>query len=270
MRIFIFLSCLIVVLFFSTSVKENYMGIVSNILSLSFVFGGTLIATLISFPAEKIKNLRHVIRNVYNTKPFDYVSTTKTIIHIARDYRREGFRTVEETAREIKNPLLKVGLQLIADNCDWHRIKTALDKDYIFSRLQNDSTERIVRSMAKYAPSFGLAGTIIGLMRIFPQLSQPENIGGAMSLALLTTLYGVLLANLIFLPLSNKMKDRNADEEIVYQFILEALHCIHQKEYSIVIEQRLSAIMPADAMQKYQSYRSDLAESMHLSIAENS
>lgn len=265
---FIFFSVILIgIIFFSSSFYENYHGILSNILSISFVFGGTLIATLISYPIEKIKQVKAVVEKSYHTEKFDYAEKAINIIHLARDYKRLGFKSLEEASKMTYNSYLKLGFQLIADSCTWDQIKSTLDKEFLFDSLENDCAQRIIRSMAKYAPAFGLTGTIIGLMRIFPQLSNPDNIGSAISLALLTTLYGVLASNLAFLPIANKLKDDASDDEVMYRFILEGLQCIHEKEYSIVIEQKLSALMPRHELIKYQKGKT---ESLNLSMAENS
>ncbi|MEI6128359.1 MAG: MotA/TolQ/ExbB proton channel family protein [Pseudomonadota bacterium] len=266
MKFIIFLVCFIAIVFFSASLQENYQGLVSNILSICFVFGGTLLATLISYPLEKIKSIRDVIKRAYYIEKFDYAETTKLVVNITRVYKRLGFKPLEEAAQTITNPYLKLGIQLIADNAEWEQIKSTTEKEFIFDGLQSDNARRIIHAMAKYAPAFGLAGTIIGLMMIFPQLSNPKNIGGSMSLALLTTLYGVLTANLILLPLENKLKDNADDDEFMYRYIIESLHCIQQREHSVVIEQRLSALMPKYELYKY---KADKEETMQLRIAEN-
>jgi len=267
MKFIVFLVCFVCVILFSSSLYENYHGILYNMLSIFFVFGGTLTATFISFPVKKIRQITEAVKKAYEIEKFDYAESTRQIIHAAREYKRLGFKSLEESSKDTNNPYLKLGFLLIADSCTWDHIKTTIKKEFIFDSLQNDSSQRIVRSMAKYAPAFGLAGTIVGLMRIFPQLSNPVNIGGAMSIALLTTLYGVLASNLVFFPIANKLRDNASEDEIVYRFVIEALHCINEKEYSIVIEQRLSSVMPKYQLLKYQS---DKTESLQLRMAENS
>lgn len=254
------------IIFFSVSMQENYQVIVSNILSFCFVIGGTLLATIISYPLDKMKNLVSIVKKAYYIQKFDYAEGTRKIIHIAREYKRLGFKTLEEAAQNLENPYLKLGLKLIADNSEWEHIKSAIQKEFVYDSLQSENGQRIIHAMAKYAPAFGLAGTIVGLMMIFPQLTNPKNIGSALSLALLTTLYGVLAANLILLPLENKLKDNAADDEIMYRFVIEALQCIQEREYSVIIEQRLTALMPKQQMARYEHEKTDGA---HLKIAQN-
>ncbi|MCP4717448.1 MAG: hypothetical protein GY868_20185 [Deltaproteobacteria bacterium] len=265
MRIILFTSCIIGIMFFSSSIEGNYKWIVSNIFSLLFVLGGTLIATLISFPADKIRHIKSIIKKVYTTCQFDYADITNTAIRVARNYKKYGFKTLEQEAAELENPYLKLGLEMIADNRSLEYIINTLEKEFVFDCIENENAERILRSMAKYAPAFGLAGTIIGLMRVFPQLTNPVIIGSAMSLALLTTLYGVLISNLIFLPLANKLKDIASDDEISFRFVNETLECIHEQEYSVVIEQRLIGLMPRNAAKQYHSSKSRA----NLKLAEN-
>ena len=267
MKFIIFIISFVCIIFFSSSLHESYQGIISNLISILFVLGGTLIATLISFPVEKIKQISGVLKKAYEIEKFDFKETTRSTLQLVREYKRFGFKTLESASKEVKNPYLRLGYQLIADRCKWKMIQTAIEKEFIYDTTQNESSQRILRSMAKYAPSFGLAGTIIGLMKVFPQLLNPVNMGSAISIALLTTLYGVLSSNLIFMPLANKLKENSSDEEIVLRFNLEALKCIYDKDYTIVIEQRLSALMPKHELIKYQTEKS---EPLQLRIAENS
>ncbi len=207
-----------------------------------------------------------MLKKAYELEKFDYSDTTKYTLQLVREYKKYGFKTLESASKDVTNPYLSLGYQLIADRCEWEQIKTAIEKEFIYDTIQNESSQRILRSMSKYAPSFGLAGTIIGLMKVFPQLENPVNIGSAISIALLTTLYGVLTSNLIFMPLANKLKDNSTDEEIVLSFNLEALKCIYDKDYTIIIEQRLAGLMP-----KHELYKISIGEirALQLRISEN-
>lgn len=266
MKAIIFGISFLCVIFFSVSLQENFQAIISNILSICFVLGGTFLATLISFPLEKLRGVVSVVKKAYYVQKFDYAFWTREVIHIAREYKRLGFKALEDSAASCKNPYLKIGLHLIADNSSWEEIQTAVEKEFVYDSLQSENAQRIIHAMAKYAPAFGLAGTIIGLMMVFPQLTNPKHIGSAISLALLTTLYGVLSANLILLPLENKLKDNAADDEILYRFVIEALQCIQNRDYSVVIEQRLTAVMPRHQHLRYMRQK---RTPTHLKIAQN-
>lgn len=267
MRFVIFIISFICIIFFSATLNESYHAVLTNIISVAFVVGGTLIATLISYPAEKIKQISAILKKTYEIEKFDYTDVTRYTVQLAREYKKGGFKVLESSAREVTNPYLSLGYRLIADRCEWQQIKTAIEKEFIYDTTQNESAQRILRSMARYAPAFGLAGTIIGLMKVLPQLLEPINIGSAISVALLTTLYGVLTANLIFMPLANKLKENSSDEEIILRFILESLKCVFDRDYTINIEQRLSGLMPKHELLKY---RADQTTPVQLKIAANS
>jgi len=266
MKAILFGISFLCVIFFSVSLQENFQAIISNILSIAFVFGGTFLSTLISFPLEKLRGVVAVVKKAYAVQKFDYASWTRQVIHIAREYKRLGFKAIEESAASCKNPYIKIGLHLIADNRPWEDIQHTVEKEFVYDGLQCENAQRVIHAMAKYAPAFGLAGTIIGLMMIFPQLTSPKHVGSAISLALLTTLYGVLSANLILLPLENKLKDNAADDEVLYRFVCEALQCIQNRDYSVVIEQRLTAVMPRHQNSRYMR---DKKTTAHLKIAHN-
>ena len=98
MRFIVFSVCFIGIIFFSSTLHENYQGIVSNILSIAFVFGGTLVATLISFPVEKIRKIRPIVKKSFGCRDFDYARNTMQIIAATRDYKRLGFKALEDAA----------------------------------------------------------------------------------------------------------------------------------------------------------------------------
>lgn len=264
MRLMLFSLCFLIVVLFSSSGQNLPQGLLANLLSIVFVFGGTLIATMISFPVEKIRQLRHTLQSSFTRTVFDYAGCAHSVLHIARAYKKRGFKHLEQAADHSPSPYMALGLRLIADNASFEQIESAIEKEFIFDRLQTDAAERILRAMARYAPAFGLAGTIVGLMRIFPQLTNPGNIGAPMSLALLTTLYGVLSANLVFLPIANKLRDCAADDEVMLRFVFESLQCIQERQYAVVIEQRLCALMPRYEAEKYQTVRNDELQHLHL------
>jgi len=266
MRLIIFLISFLCIIFFSSTLHESYHAVLTNIISVAFVLGGTLIATLISYPVEKIKQISAILKKTYEIEKFNYITTTRNTLQLVREYKKYGFKVLESAAKQVNNPYLNLGYRLIADRCEWQQIKTAIEKEFIYDTAQNESAQRILRSMGRYAPAFGLAGTIIGLMKVLPQLLEPVNIGSAISVALLTTLYGVLTANLLFMPLANKLKENTSDEEIVLRFILETLKCVYDREYTINIEQRLSGLMPKHELIKY---RAEKAAPVQLEIAAN-
>jgi chemotaxis protein MotA len=269
MKFVFFIISFTCIIFFTSSSHEGYEYILSNMFSIIFVLGGTLVSTVISYSPEKIMRVKSVITNTLRTEKFDFAENTKQIIQFTREYRKSGFKTLENSAKQVSNPYLKLCMEMIEANCTWEQLMSAVEKEAVFDSIENDQAQKILRAMAKYAPAFGLTGTIIGLMKIFPQLSNPANIGSSMSLALLTTLYGVLFSNLIFTPLSNKLKDNASENELVFRFITEALQCIRQREYSIVTEQKLSCLMPKHQLKKYE-FRKTRHVKFNLKMAENS
>ncbi len=244
MRYLIFIPSVFFILLFSFSSLEEHPLIVSNILSALFVLAGAFLATFISYPLKKIKGIVNVLKDIYIDHCFDYNKEVKATISLAREFKKHGFMYLVESAKQIKNPYIKKGVELIADNYEWDNIKRAIEREFFFNIIQTENSQQILRSMSKYAPAFGLAGTIIGMIKVFPNLADPAQIGVSISFALLTTLYGVLLSNLLFLPLANKMKDDTEDKESVLRFSLEAVKCIYDKEYSVVIQQRLELVIP--------------------------
>src|SRR5690625_2687193 len=174
--------------------------------SVFIVLGGTIAATLVSHPFEQVRVIFSLLRVVLARG----ISTTDEVIpllvHFAEKARREGLLAMEEEAAELGDPFLRKGIQLVVDGVDPELVRNVLQIEINFLAERHESGRRLFQTMGTYAPAFGMIGTLIGLIKMLSDLTDPDGIGTGMAVALITTLYGALLANLVFLPIAGKLQ----------------------------------------------------------------
>ncbi|HQF76130.1 MAG TPA: MotA/TolQ/ExbB proton channel family protein, partial [Syntrophales bacterium] len=189
---------------FNLEVRE--MGLASNFFALLVVLGGTLAATLIAYPLARLSWTARLIMKSFTVRE-EMTSTIEGIVRLAHIYRSRGIRPLEQEAAGLPPGLLKTGVELIAYHTSRDKIEQILLKEALCTHNRCETSYKMLYNMARLAPALGLAGTIISLIRIFGHISDPQNLIGCMAVALLSTFYGVVLANVCFVPLSNKLRE---------------------------------------------------------------
>lgn len=220
-----------------------------NVPSLIIVLGGTLAATLIKYSIADMINTVSIIMKTFfvkNSSPVDLVERIKDMAEIAR---REGLLALE--GKDHGDPFLSKGLGLLADGVDASQVVMVLDRELQYSRERHKKGQNILKGMAATAPAFGMIGTLIGLVQMLASMDDPSKIGPAMAVALLTTLYGAVFANLVFGPLADKLDLRSKEEGLNRELVLAGVEAIARGENPRLIEQHLKvflapAIRPAD------------------------
>lgn len=210
-----------------------------NLPSILITFGGTIAAGCLAFPASKIADLLRRIGDVLADRPG--LATPQEIARLSTVYRVGGVRRLEDAERSIRSPFLKFGVGLVVDAYDRSVIEEWMSAEIGRARARFESHQRILRTLVKLAPAFGLIGTIIGLVMMFRSLADPSQMGPAVSVALLTTLYGVLLANLVLLPLSAHLRERSEEDLSEMEAILDGVLMIHEAVNPKLIARRLAS-----------------------------
>ncbi len=175
-----------------------------DIPSVLIVLGGTFAATLICFPFEEFLQAFKAASKTFTSKRTMPEEVVDVMVQIAEISRREGILALERV--ETNNPLLKKAMQLIADNADPELIHSTVVIEISSMQKRHGINIGVFNKMAALAPAMGMLGTLIGLIQMLSQLSDPSALGPAMAVALITTLYGTILANFIFSPLATKLK----------------------------------------------------------------
>ncbi|HHU64388.1 MAG TPA: flagellar motor protein [Clostridiales bacterium] len=211
--------------------------------SIMIVFGGTFAAALIGCPIRKMMEIFKMVRKVIVSKPVDPGAVIDKIIELANIARREGLLALEEAAYQLEDGFLQKGILLIVDGTDPELVRSILETELTFIEDRHDQGRGVFEAMARYAPAFGMLGTLIGLINMLKYLDRPESIGPNMAIALITTFYGVLLANLVFSPIANKLKSRNSQEIFIKEMMLEGMLSIQAGENPRIIEEKLKAFL---------------------------
>ncbi len=224
---------------FNLAVGE--MGLAANLNALLIVLGGTLCATLIAYPREKLVATAGLLKRSFSGG-CEVDRTIQTIVHLARVYRKSDVRSLEREVNNLPPGLLRIGVELICYQVTRDNIEQIMQRESATAYNRYATSHKILHSMARLAPALGLAGTIVGLIRIFGQITNPQNLIGFMAVALLCTFYGVIFANLVFVPLSNKLKEFMDQEELRMEMVLEGVLDIRDQEHPRAIQYKLETL----------------------------
>ncbi|SJZ64324.1 motility protein A [Selenihalanaerobacter shriftii] len=214
-----------------------------SISSLMIVAGGTLAGATISFSLDHIKDLVQVIKIVFYEQSMNPQEVISTLVSFAEKARREGLLALEDEANDLDDPFLKKGIQLVVDGTDSDLVRSILETELAFLEERHGTSRRIFETMAELSPAFGMMGTLIGLIQMLSKLDSPDNIGGGLATALITTFYGTFMANLIFLPITKKLEMRSEEEILVKEVMIEGILSIQAGENPRIVEEKLKAFL---------------------------
>lgn len=214
-----------------------------DIPSIFIVIGGTIASTVVSYQGKTLKSLKTVCSNAFKKKTIDLNDDIELVISIANIARREGLLALEDAMENINNPFLKKGIMLIVDGADAELIKNILETEIYFITTRHNQGQSIINSMAQYAPAYGMIGTLIGLIVMLRDLDNIDSLGPAMATALVTTFYGVILANLLFTPISKKLKSQSEAEALQKELYIEGLLSIQNGENPRIIRDKLTSFI---------------------------
>jgi len=215
-----------------------------HIPSLLITVGGTFAAALIDFPLSKVLGVFSIVKKTMLYKPPSMESEIKRITEFAQIARREGLLALEDRLESLDEPLLQKGIQLVIDGTTPEVLRSILMIEVNSMYDRHSEGKSILEQMGASAPAFGMIGTLIGLVAMLQNLTDPSSIGAGMAVALLTTFYGALMANLIFLPLAGKLDNRHKEEALVKELLIEGILSIQAGDNPRTIEEKLKAFMP--------------------------
>lgn len=230
----------VIFLFFTGSAMGEISEIV-NIKSGILVLGGTLMCAFLAYPLRTFKDLAGSLRELFRQEEDETQRTLSQIETIAHVRWLYGVREMEEEAKRAHHPFIRKGIALVADDYDRFEIFNILEKDLELFYARRASQMNILETMGKMAPAFGFIGTIIGLINVLGNMENPTEIGKGMSIALLTTLYGSLISNFIFLPLARKLAEHTKSQTVQLNMIMEGIMDICDKKNPKAIVHRLKS-----------------------------
>ncbi|MEW5722034.1 MAG: MotA/TolQ/ExbB proton channel family protein [Thermodesulfobacteriota bacterium] len=210
--------------------------------SVFIVFGGTIAATLNSFPLGSVINALKTSFKIFFGHRIDYIATMQEMLKIAQLARKNGPVALEKYKTEDK--ILQKGLMLAADGTRGRVLREILELERDTTEERHQESQTILEKMGDLAPAWGMIGTLIGLVIMLLNLSDPSSIGPSMAVALLTTFYGAFWANFYLLPAANKLEQRTKREVVNINLVIETLVSITEAENPRLLQERLLVFLP--------------------------
>jgi len=218
-----------------------------NYPSLMIVLGGTMGATLLAYPLAEVLSVFGVAKNVFLSRSQLAGELIPLLAGLAKKARQEGILSFESQLDQIEDAFLVKGIQMAIDGMESSAIEDVMATEIQYVEERHRLGAEIFTTMGTFAPAVGMLGTIIGLVQMLMQMEDPSQIGAPMAVALLTTFYGTILANLLFLPVAGKLRTRSKQEILTKQMVLEGVISIQSGDNHRVVEQRLKAFISPKA-----------------------
>lgn len=226
------------ILFVTIFSKQNVEFFI-NWASFAITFGGTIAAVIIYFSPVALKDALTSFVDIFKGKQYNVQNIIDLIININKRSHKTSYGIILKSA-EVKNvPFLEKGLILVADGVESSQLEGILTRESRSITERNRIAERVFGIAGSFAPMFGMMGTVIGLIAMLNRVDNPSAIPAAMGLALVTTLYGLILSALVFKPISGKIRDKNNIDSTIRRIIIEGVLSIQQGENSQVIKEKL-------------------------------
>ena len=211
--------------------------------SILITFGGSFAGTLTCFTLKDfLSGLKSIKLAIKNTK-FDIAKTIEDIIQLSNVARKEGLLQLEEAANSLDDEFLKKGILLIVDGTDPDLVRGIMETELMCIEDRHNKVINFWETLATFGPAWGMIGTLIGLINMLGDLNDINSVGPNMATALLTTLYGSVLANWMATPVANKLKGNNALETKMKEVMIEGLLSIQAGENPRVIEEKLKSFL---------------------------
>ena len=246
------LFCLIM----SIVVDVGFAGLASSFLNLPSFFvvvGGGVASTMIGYKMSEFSKIIKVASNVFAVKEDSKEDTIRMLVDLSNKARREGLLALEAEQSKINDDFVRQSLQLVVDGVEPETIKEAMELELINLEERHLKGQTIFKNMASQFPSWGMLGTVIGLVNLLKNLDDPGSIGPAMAIALITTFYGSILANLICNPIAEKLKGRSKQEIQSKEMIIEGILSIQAGENPRIMEHKLKTFLSPEQKKKYNS-----------------
>lgn len=214
-----------------------------NAPSIVIVFGGTSAAIMINFSFSQIVSGLKAFRFTLVGSTMDPEAVINLIVEMAVKARKEGFMSIRDLSTKGRYPLLDIGVDLVADGTDPGITRGIMETVSDYLQMKIGADERIWRDTGVYAPLYGMVGTLIGLIMLLRTLTDPSTIAPNMSVALMTTFYGILLAGMVCMPVAGKIRLYNTNMALAREIIIEGIAAIQAGDNSQIVQEKLRAYL---------------------------
>jgi len=215
-----------------------------NIPALMIVVGGTLGATMINYPVKDVLGVFKVVKKALFAKKISVTELIKRFVTFAKKSRKEGILALEGDIKDVNDEFLRKGVQLAIDGLEPQEIGEILETEIDFVRSRHQLGAEIFTTMGTFSPALGMIGTLIGLVQMLQTMDDASKIGPAMAVALLTTFYGSIMANIVCLPIAGKLRTRSKEEVLTKEMAIQGIASLSNGDNPRILEQKLQAFIP--------------------------
>lgn len=224
----------------ASSLLMNFIDIPSVLI----VIGGTLACLMVAFPISQFKKIGKHMKIIFSPNQYNPAAYIAQIVGFAKKARVSGLLALEEDIENVEDPFMKSSLMMVVDSVDPDKVKQQMETELEYMEDRHTRDRALYDKGGAFAPGFGMIGTLIGLINLMHNLNDSASVGPNMAVALVTTFYGSLLSNMVFIPVSNKLRVRHEEEMLCKTIVYEGVQGIQAGENPKYIETRLAELLP--------------------------
>ena len=246
-----FLTSMIV--FVAMALGPGGVGIFIDVPSLAIVFGGTIGVTMLAFPGNDLKPLLKIFMVTAMRKKVTPTDEIDRIVEYANLARKEGLLALEAKLQNVDDSFFAKGIQLVIDGFGADTVRDIMELEAEWEKQRHETGRKIADQMGAFAPAFGMIGTLVGLVQMLQDLSDPSSIGIGMATALLTTLYGAMGANMLFIPIAGKLEMVAKQSGLLRSLMIEGIVAIQSGEKPQLIKEKLKGFLAPSMRNKVEA-----------------
>ena len=212
--------------------------------SIVLVVGGSATVVILCFPMPYVKNLVKTLKKGFFHKAESTNKLITDMVSYAEIARRDGILSLENVTKDLDDQFIVNGIQMAVDGTDPELIEQIMDTDLENLIERHSTSKAILDALGKYAPAFGMIGTLVGLVIMLQNMDDPSKIGPGMAVALLTTMYGAIIANAFAMPLADRLARRSSEEVLLKTIIIKGVMSIQSGDNPRIVEQKLRTFLP--------------------------
>ena len=230
--------------------EGGHIGSILQFTAFLIVMGGTVGAVMLNYPMPIFMKALTSLGMVFGNVHVDIRGTIAKIVELSNISRKQGLLALEGQIKNIADPLLAKGMQLVVDGTEPTKIREVLEVEVGIFEEEYTHAGKVYESLGGYAPTVGILGAVLGLIHVMENLADPSKLGGGIAVAFVATVYGVGAANLFFLPMGGKIKMKAKELVIGKLVVIEGLVAVAQGENPRMIEEKLSGFLPESERKK--------------------
>lgn len=226
------------------ALEGGNVGQLLQVTAAMIVFGGTIGATILSFPSNDLMTGVKKASLVFSNIQVNYETIIKELLGYATRARKEGVIALEKESKKASDPMLKTGLEAVSDGADPTLVRDLMETQLNILEEEATVAAKVWETAGGFAPTVGIIGAVLGLIQVMQNLSDPSKLGAGIAVAFVATVYGVGSANLLFIPMGSRIKFKSKQIFLAKQIMIEGILSIQAGESPALIERKLKAFLP--------------------------